>query len=527
MLDKDDSGVASLDELDAPAAEDLAYFRRFVNERFRTIDEAFVAIDMEKANKVREKQFDFALRKLGFRRATRSLFDALDKDGNKAIEIDDVRFLEKWNPLPFLLVVPSNDAKEDVKKLLKQRYRNYLKAWRILLDKDNSNRCNWHEFLAACRALGYNGDVAAAWRAFDEDLSGYISLKEIDPEASERLLNFSRWCRKEFGTVHNAFAVFNTRGEEGLNYLEFRSSCRVYGYTGNVKKLFTALDTGGEGTLSLREVAFLDEWEAEQDEEEGRPSRSLPQDTGVARQTLIRRTMILNDAEKAAIEAQGEAGLHSSQPRQRWRLKVENPLKLLELHDLKVPPQPPSNARSARTWAPRQLMAPVKDPDQCKQFWLNHCQQQSLASAKQSTASSTFTTTDRFSRNLLGSRQTAGEREQEEPASWSEEEFQEVISLIRNASAASVAAEALTIGTGEQMEPQLQQCAMPTLDDLLRRPRPGHSSKKRRLPAVSGVQAGMPLAGKLAKVLSLRSLPKLSSSASTGQAWRSAPWSAR
>lgn len=45
--------------------------------------------------------------------------------------------------------------------------------------------------------LGFRGNIAGAWRAFDEDLSGYISLKELDEEASKVLLGFRRWAIQE------------------------------------------------------------------------------------------------------------------------------------------------------------------------------------------------------------------------------------------------------------------------------------------------------------------------------------------
>ena len=40
-----------------------------------------------------------------------------------------------------------------------------------------SNRVNWSEFQSACQKLRYHGDIAGAWRAFDTDLSGYLTLK--------------------------------------------------------------------------------------------------------------------------------------------------------------------------------------------------------------------------------------------------------------------------------------------------------------------------------------------------------------
>ena len=53
------------------------------------------------------------------------------------------------------------------------------------LRRPGSNRVTWSEFQSACHKLRYTGDVAGAWRAFDADLSGYLTLNEVDTEASD------------------------------------------------------------------------------------------------------------------------------------------------------------------------------------------------------------------------------------------------------------------------------------------------------------------------------------------------------
>jgi len=103
--------------------------------------------------------------------------------------------------------------------------------------------------------------VPGAWRALDEDLSGYITLHEIDPTSSETLVNFKKWCDQEFGGVKSAFQVFDSSGDNEVSYREFRRSCRIYGYDGHVGALFYALDVENCGSLTLTEVEFLDEWE--------------------------------------------------------------------------------------------------------------------------------------------------------------------------------------------------------------------------------------------------------------------------
>lgn len=268
VLDKDNSGFASLDELDPQSALVLAEFKLLIDNKFSSVHDAFVAIDLEGKKKITAKQFDDALKRYGWIGPTKQLFVYMDNDSRKILQPHDFNFLEKWIPFPFLLVGPNEIAMEEVKALILQRYSNMLKAWRHLMDKDGSNRVNWAEFSQVCKILGYRGDAPGAWRAFDSDLSGYITLEELDPVANKFLMDFRNWCRKEFGTVKSAFSVFDEDGSNSLTFEEFRGACRIYGYTGHYRKLFDSCDINQEGTLSLKEVAFLDEWEVKQDKEE-------------------------------------------------------------------------------------------------------------------------------------------------------------------------------------------------------------------------------------------------------------------
>merc|ERR1719162_1224110 len=104
--------------------------------------------------------------------------------------------------------------------MIAAKYKNYLSAWRRLLDRDGSNHCNWEEFQAACRKVGFVGDVAGAWRALDEDLSGSITLHEIDPPSSDILCRFRQWADLQFGGVKSAFGVFDADGGLDISYKE-------------------------------------------------------------------------------------------------------------------------------------------------------------------------------------------------------------------------------------------------------------------------------------------------------------------
>jgi len=135
------------------------------------------------------------------------------------------------------------------------------------MDKDNSNTCNWNEFLAAMKHLKFHGDVAGAWLALDNDLSGAISLAEVDPVSNDMLVEFKSWADSEFGSVRAAFKVLDKDKSGELSMQEFRMAVQLFGFYGEDILLFQCLDANGQGKLSLHDVNFLDDWESFDDDQ--------------------------------------------------------------------------------------------------------------------------------------------------------------------------------------------------------------------------------------------------------------------
>mmetsp|Transcript_154937 Transcript_154937/g.495441 ORF Transcript_154937/g.495441 Transcript_154937/m.495441 type:complete len:283 (+) Transcript_154937:85-933(+) len=105
------------------------------------------------------------------------------------------------------------------------------------------------------------GDVAGAWLALDEDVSGSITLEEIDPDAFRSLMGFKRWAMEEFGSVRSAFKTIDTDGSNDLTLKQFRIAMREYGFQGDATVLFESFDCNGEARLQYKEVLFLDSWD--------------------------------------------------------------------------------------------------------------------------------------------------------------------------------------------------------------------------------------------------------------------------
>lgn len=259
-LDRDDSGLVSIDELDPQCAEILARFQAWSTQHFGSASATFKAIDVLGSGKIAQVEFVERLKTLGFAYPAKSLFHGLDRGGKKALMEENLLFLDRWKPLPFLVAEPNEEALDEVRTLLLGRYKSWFAAWRRLLDKDSVNRAGWFEWVGACKKVGFDGDVAGAWRAADADCSGYISIEELDPDAAEILFEFKRWADAEFGGVRSAFTSFDVDNSKQIDFREFRSTCRLFGFEGCIPKLFELLDVKRDGTLTLQEVVFLDDW---------------------------------------------------------------------------------------------------------------------------------------------------------------------------------------------------------------------------------------------------------------------------
>eukprot|EP00746_Dinoflagellata_sp_MGD_P011873 gnl/MRDRNA2_/MRDRNA2_125082_c0_seq1.p1 gnl/MRDRNA2_/MRDRNA2_125082_c0~~gnl/MRDRNA2_/MRDRNA2_125082_c0_seq1.p1 ORF type:complete len:750 (-),score=140.85 gnl/MRDRNA2_/MRDRNA2_125082_c0_seq1:36-2285(-) len=267
-LDKDMSGVTSLMELDLRSAYQLAKFKEFCTNIFGSAAQAFTVFDKYKKCKLRRDDFLEACHANGFKKATPGLFHGLDWKGNQYIMAADLAFLDAWRCPLYLTCKANEKAAKEFKAALLRMYKNYIKAWRHCLDRDNSNCVAWEEFDAACRKIRFTGDLHGAWRFLDRDMNGSISFEEIDAESSDALLCFKRWADEEFGGIRSAFNVIDTDGTGALNRREWRKAMTAYGYQGDIKKLFDALDVDGQGVLTLTEISFLADWEVDQITEE-------------------------------------------------------------------------------------------------------------------------------------------------------------------------------------------------------------------------------------------------------------------
>lgn len=246
-------------------AERLAHFADWMHQNFGSTSEAFLALDRWNKKSVQKEEFLEVVADLGFNSPAKLLFLGLDKDSKKFLVEEDLQFLDRWKPPLYLLSQPNWAAVDLFKAALINKYRSYLKAWRRVLDTDNSNRCDWQEFQVACRKhLFFTGDIPGAWRALDKDLRGFITLAQIDPVSCMALKNFKDWATTEFGSVKSAFSVFDLQHDRIVTAFEWKRACSIYNFHGNATEIFRALDVDRANALTIDQVIFLDDFDVDE-----------------------------------------------------------------------------------------------------------------------------------------------------------------------------------------------------------------------------------------------------------------------
>lgn len=322
-FNKEEASYISIDELDPKGAETLAHFWMWTGQHFGDAAAAFRELDRSNRKSVQCHEFVEVLSELGFTKPCKRLFHDLSRHSNLVVE--DLLFLDRWKPREFLLATPNQSAVDQFKTLLLSKYRSHLKAWRWILDTDNSNRCDWQEFQLACsKHVQFVGDVPGAWRALDKDLSGFITLAEIDHLSHECLKSFKEWATREFGSVKSAFKVFDVNGSSQVSSYEFKRSCRIYDFDGDANAIFRALDVERNYSLSIDDLSFLDEWRPEEiaqldvqvEKPKARKSPSKPTSARNPRSNGLKP--LENKSQTAVSKARRRAYTNMPQPERVW-----------------------------------------------------------------------------------------------------------------------------------------------------------------------------------------------------------------
>lgn len=273
VLDDDDSGFISVDELDPVGTELIRTFKLRITEEYPTLEEVWdKVLDPDKSGKCTLPEFRACCRSIDINaQDAKTLFRFFDASGGGDITMNEI----DWIGIPRQVVQEASAAEKlaqkkkmratkasneinEFKAFLCRKYRNLVVAWRVGLDPDGDGKLQFTEFCAACRHMHYRGNLKALWNALDEDGTGFVTLDEVDPEAVEHLNDFTYLLSVFFGSIEEAwYSCLDRDGSERCTIEDFQRACKELGYFRAPKKLFKYLDTGCQGDITIDELFCL------------------------------------------------------------------------------------------------------------------------------------------------------------------------------------------------------------------------------------------------------------------------------
>jgi hypothetical protein len=152
-------------------------------------------------------------------------------------------------------------ALEEFTRFAEHKFGNTVRAW-FAIDPEGKMTIGEKQFGRACDEIGFRGNVVALWRYLDSDQSGHITILELDAPAAITLAEFKHVIQEKFqGSALTAFCHMDDNRSDRLFKDEFVRSMRQLGFkSSSAAKLFSMFDRQRLGSITSKDVAFLDRW---------------------------------------------------------------------------------------------------------------------------------------------------------------------------------------------------------------------------------------------------------------------------
>lgn len=270
-LNRDKTGTLLFYHFAPEAALAVADLLTWARSSYGSLAEVGLLSAVDQRSFISRQQFVQLCKKKGYtnEESLNNTYDLIDKDGDGSVVRTEVAHLDKWEFPEWLIAKPDEKAADACKtKLLLKCNGNALLAWRHM-NRGGSMRVSWNDFKFACRRLLSAEDcqqLPAAWRVLDNDLSGWLSLREFDKDAHDKLLAFMDWTHDHSGSILACFPKLVGQKDAQMTLAEFRYICKQ-GSLGDdvVTFIFAGLDVDNTGTITASELRFLDQWKATSD----------------------------------------------------------------------------------------------------------------------------------------------------------------------------------------------------------------------------------------------------------------------
>lgn len=192
--------------------------------------------------------------------------DVVQKDTKPVVEPEILKKLEAQ--LRRSLAVPTNTSsrKAELREFVVfyhwaiQNFSNLTRCWKVL-DRNLNMKMNRNEFLTTLKEKRFRGNAHLIFTLLDRDMSGSLMYYHFDPTGALDLAQISQWANKTFGSMQKAFKALDTDGNGQLTLAEFSSGAVKSGMaSSSVHALFNMIDVDHDEKISINEIRFLDTW---------------------------------------------------------------------------------------------------------------------------------------------------------------------------------------------------------------------------------------------------------------------------
>eukprot|EP00930_Biecheleria_cincta_P070568 TRINITY_DN58201_c0_g1_i1.p1 TRINITY_DN58201_c0_g1~~TRINITY_DN58201_c0_g1_i1.p1 ORF type:complete len:1469 (+),score=331.35 TRINITY_DN58201_c0_g1_i1:26-4408(+) len=250
-------------QLGDKVASDVPSLIRMLVRKYGTITSAWRhGLDLRGNGRISYMEFCRAMQQLCVRGDVRSIWKALDLDGNGNVTLGEL------DPAADMVLTDFHD-------IVKASFGgNYIEAWREL-DIGKKGRLTEEDFVERCDALGYNGDASLLFKyLLDKVENSFITLDDLDPQAAHELrMNgiekkqaaiegrdmgaadfpaLKQLLVRKYGTMPAAWKHGLDPGDNGfVGFVEFCKCCRKVGFIGSPRQIWSELEKDPKGQITM------------------------------------------------------------------------------------------------------------------------------------------------------------------------------------------------------------------------------------------------------------------------------------
>eukprot|EP00929_Paragymnodinium_shiwhaense_P031569 TRINITY_DN17650_c1_g6_i1.p1 TRINITY_DN17650_c1_g6~~TRINITY_DN17650_c1_g6_i1.p1 ORF type:complete len:892 (-),score=120.93 TRINITY_DN17650_c1_g6_i1:216-2891(-) len=268
-----EDGSLNLAELDPEGDALLCDFRTQMNREGLTLEDLWETyLDTESSGRVRRDTFlRVMVRTFGWDKPrAKALFAILDLGQQQDLSPDELEGigLERRSDTIETNVYETKELREEGERqrafddfhgYVVRIYHNFVRGWRRAFTNDDLGKLTFLKFCHCCGSIGFRGKLKTLWLHLDKENRGYITLKDVRPDACEAINHLRLFLEENYRTIDDVWEkILDTKGHGKCTLSDWMDCIQnKLKYPGDARKLFDWLDFSGSNFVTLTQMEYL------------------------------------------------------------------------------------------------------------------------------------------------------------------------------------------------------------------------------------------------------------------------------